>query len=152
MNSKKAVSPLIATILLIVVAVILVAVVLTWGRDFATDALADADGMAGGACNEAIGTLAIDSCSVDGNVLSMILRNRSGSYVHSTGFDADLSSGNDLISVTDLNSGGSALELLNPGQSAAISIENENITENEYEVRVKAQDCPSDGYVVKTCS
>jgi flagellin-like protein len=37
---KKGVSPLIATILLIVVAVILVTIVLTWGKNFATDSLA----------------------------------------------------------------------------------------------------------------
>jgi flagellin-like protein len=41
--TKKGVSPLIATILLIVVAVILVTVLLTWGKGFFTSALDDAD-------------------------------------------------------------------------------------------------------------
>jgi FlaG/FlaF family flagellin (archaellin) len=39
MFHKRSVSPLIATILLIVVSVILVTVVLTWGSDFAKDKL-----------------------------------------------------------------------------------------------------------------
>ena len=40
-KKTRSVSPLIATILLVVVAVILVTVVLTWGRKFTTDSLGD---------------------------------------------------------------------------------------------------------------
>ncbi len=41
-NKKRSISPLIATILLIVVSVILISVVLTWGSDFARDKLSTA--------------------------------------------------------------------------------------------------------------
>ncbi len=69
MTKKKGIEPLIATILLIVVAVILVTIVLTWGKSFTNKGLDTANQALEETCKGAM--LSISNCRVttDGNVV-----------------------------------------------------------------------------------
>jgi archaellum component FlaG (FlaF/FlaG flagellin family) len=68
MFKKKALEPLIATILLIVVAVILVTIVLAWGKNFSTEGLNKTNDVLNDDCAGA--QLAISDCEImsDGNI------------------------------------------------------------------------------------
>ncbi|MFA5745278.1 MAG: hypothetical protein WCX82_00880 [archaeon] len=87
---KKAIEPLIATILLVVVAVILVTIVLAWGKNFANDGLNKTNDVLNDSCDAA--TINISGCdySSDGNVI-FYLRNTSSTYTFSGGdFQANI--------------------------------------------------------------
>ena len=68
MYKKKGLEPLIATILLIVVAVILVTIVLAWGKNFSTEGLNKTNQVLDDDCAGA--QLAISNCQIlsDGNI------------------------------------------------------------------------------------
>ncbi|MFA5745277.1 MAG: hypothetical protein WCX82_00885 [archaeon] len=77
---KKAIEPLIATILLVVVAVILVTIVLAWGKNFANEGLNKTNDTLNDSCEGA--TINISRCDyngVDGNI-TFLLRNTSDKY------------------------------------------------------------------------
>ncbi len=156
MNFKKAVSPLIATILLIVVAVILVTVVLTWGKSFATDSFAEIETIGSDACSKALGTLSASNCSIntDGNQLSFQLRNISGSYTHTGNFDVDIYIGSAQHTETGVVTGG-----LSPGQTKMVVVntthfdgEINDFNSTPYNVRVVSDVCPADAYTTITCN
>ncbi|MDD3244633.1 MAG: hypothetical protein PHU47_00615 [Candidatus ainarchaeum sp.] len=123
---KKGVSPLIATILLIVVAVILVTIVLTWGKNFATESLAKTGDVVSSNC---VGiSLSVSNCTIDSdsNVVSFFLRNNSTnaySFPATETFKVYLSDnlGNTYLSELDLNGtdGSTAIEGLNNGEMKA---------------------------------
>jgi len=90
--NKKGVSALIATILIIVVAVALIAIILTWGKSFTTKNLSDTGGAIDLTCTGA--AIALSDCKIDsdGN-LEFFVKNISGTYTFLTGdvFKVDLS-------------------------------------------------------------
>ena len=155
MKFKNAVSPLIATILLIVVAVILVTVVLTWGKSFATDSFADIETIGSNACSKALGTLSASNCVItDANTISFQLRNISGTYTHTGNFDVDVYHGNTQGVATDvLTTAG-----INPGQTKMVVIEDDNVTnitdfsDPPYNLRIVSDVCPADAYTTITCN
>jgi len=69
MIKKKALEPLIATILLIVVAVILVTIVLAWGKNFSTSSLDKTADLTNDACSGAAITLSNCVVDADGNIV-----------------------------------------------------------------------------------
>ena len=79
MFKKKGLEPLIATILLIVVAVILVTIVLAWGKNFSTEGLNKTNDVLDNSCDGA--ALAISGCYLmtDGNIVFQ-LKNISQNY------------------------------------------------------------------------
>jgi len=82
---KKAIEPIVATILLVVVAVILVTIVLAWGKNFTTGGLNEANNLTNDSCTGA--TIAISECNYDTNSgdTTFLLRNTSDTY----SFDTD---------------------------------------------------------------
>ncbi len=148
MNNKKAVSPLIATILLIVVAVILVTVVLTWGKTFATDSLADTSGITDD-CTAAVGSLYASNCAIGTGEITLRLKNV-GSYTYVSNFDADVYPvGLDVNSHTDVVT----VAGLDPGVTKIVTITDAYYTSanGPFDVTIKSQDCPTDGYTNITC-
>ena len=142
MNLKKAVSPLIATILLIVVAVVLVTVVLTWGRGFTQDSLDEVSGITDD-CIETFGTLAITSCSLDTN--SVILKNN-GNYTFDENWTAEILSDGVITDGTILV--GEATDLA-PGKSITIILSEDINAGNQVTIINSA--CPVDARASKTC-
>jgi len=82
---KKGIEPLIATILLVVVAVILVTIVLTWGKSFTNKGLDTADQMFEDNCSAA--TINLSNCDYipSTGTVTVFLRNTSSTY----SFDAN---------------------------------------------------------------
>lgn len=70
---KKAIEPIVATILLVVVAVILVTIVLAWGKNFTTSGLDEANSLANDACKGA--AIAIQSCDWNVSTASLLVKN-----------------------------------------------------------------------------
>jgi len=79
MKNFKGISTLITTILIIVVSVILVTVLLAWGRNFTNNSVNKADDLLNQKCDTA--TLHISECSItsDGNIILQI-KNTSKNY------------------------------------------------------------------------
>lgn len=71
----KALSPIIATVLLIVVAVVLVAILLSWGQNFIQKSTADADSAVDTSCKGA--SITITSCDYNstGDTLQFVMIN-----------------------------------------------------------------------------
>ena len=158
MNFKKAVSPLIATILLVVVAVVLVTIVLTWGKNFTTDSLNNVTSLADDSCTETVGTLSVSDCRIqsDGNI-TFQLRNASNNYTYpsSDTFTIDLidTSGNmdsgismnDVVAPADWDG-------LSPGETTVVKVTPTNTaSSSNIDVTVKSSVCPSDAYASATC-
>jgi hypothetical protein len=99
MKKKKAIEPLIASILLIVVAVILVAIVLSWGKNFSLDGLNGANEFLDEDCS---GILSIQSCEIlaDGNIV-MQVKNISSNYTFKS---------EDLFQIMIKNNSGSGVD------------------------------------------
>lgn len=154
MKIKKAISPLIATILLIVVAVALIAIVIAWGRSFTTDSLADTTGLVDTAC---VGSaINITNCSVTDGNMSFYIQNI-GSKEFSVGDDF-------YVNVTNVDSLDSALNKrldadldegfsspLAPGQMHQVKIDLEDVDgadltggSNRFNVSVTSAFCPQD--------
>jgi archaellum component FlaG (FlaF/FlaG flagellin family) len=80
MKNKKGVSALIATILLIVVAVALIAIILTWGKSFTTGSLSDTGRAIDLACTGA--AITISDCKIDTDSnLEFFVKNISSTYI-----------------------------------------------------------------------
>jgi len=79
MKNVKAIDALITTILIIVVSVILVTIVLSWGKNFTNDSVNKADDLINDKCDRA--TLRVTNCSIisDGNIVFQV-RNTSNNY------------------------------------------------------------------------
>ncbi|MDD4049511.1 MAG: hypothetical protein PHX47_00710 [Candidatus ainarchaeum sp.] len=158
MKLKKAISPLIATILLIVVAVALIAIVVAWGKSFTTDSLSDATGVVDTSCMGA--AIQLSNCMInDSNELVF--------HVKNTG-TVDISAGDDLIlNIRNTSDGNSTLNLplsetattewagLTPGQTALITVDDANFpgaATGRYDVEVISNYCASDAVAqIKNC-
>ena len=157
--NNKAVSPLIATILLVVVAVVLVTIVLTWGKNFTTDSLNDVTSLTDDSCIDTIGTLSVSNCRIqaDGNI-TFQLRNASNNYIYpaSDVFTIDLINiGGDMDSgllITDDALAPATWEGLSPGETTVVKVTPvETLASSNIEVTVKSQICPSDAHASATC-
>ncbi|MDD3178025.1 MAG: hypothetical protein PHR26_00740 [Candidatus ainarchaeum sp.] len=154
LRNKKGISPLIATVLLIVVAVALVAIVLNWGKSFTTNSLSETGNIIDTTCTGA--SLTIPSCSViDGNIVF---------YVKNIGSNYDFTTADDfLIQVSsdggDYNgsntiSSYSTWAGLTSGQQVKVNmdISDLGLTGDTFNVTVKSSVCSSDAtYTFKNC-
>lgn len=164
--NKKAVSPLIATILLIVVAVILVTIVLTWGKDFASSSLSTVDDVVSDNC---VGvSLSISNCTIDAenDQVTFFLRNistNSYAFPATEKFKVYLtdSSGNTYASELDLNGtdGVTAIQGLNNGEMKAGKAATDVVTPSlvtatgTIKVTVRPETvCPTDATTTATCT
>ncbi|MFA5745279.1 MAG: hypothetical protein WCX82_00875 [archaeon] len=79
MKKLKAISALITTILIIVVSVILVTIILSWGKDFTTSSVNKADNIINEKCDKAM--LRIVDCTIitDGNIVFQV-KNTSNNF------------------------------------------------------------------------
>ncbi|HOZ35356.1 MAG TPA: hypothetical protein PLK55_00015 [archaeon] len=77
---KKAIEPIVATILLVVVAVILVTIVLAWGKNFTTGGLDEANNLTNDSCAGA--TISLQSCDWNSTseVATLLIKNTSSTY------------------------------------------------------------------------
>ena len=152
---KKGVSPLIATILLIVVAVILVTIVLTWGKNFASDSLAQVGDVGVDNCSGS--SITLTNCQISsGNAVFTVRNNSSNNYTFPATdvlkvFAVD-DIGGSYSSELDLNtSAGTTWDVaLEPGQmqgaKATVSGLSGNIT-----VTVRSETCPNDAIARIVC-
>jgi len=146
---KKAISPLIATILLIVVAVALIAIVVAWGKSFTTGSLADAQGAVDTACMGA--AIQITGCTINDSDKMVF-------YVQNTG-QINLPSGDDfIINITNTSDGNATLNLLtsetettwtgiSSGQTALFTLDDVNLpgaVTAQYNVQVISSNCSAD--------
>ena len=162
MNSKKAISPLIATILLVVVAVVLVTIVLSWSKTFSNESLDVASNVVDNSCTDMIGSLYISDCQIldDGNI-TFYLTNTSNDYTYPAGanvlnVNVTDTNGNidaqiDLNSSTNLNVGTGWPSFVH-GDVASIKIDVDSVAgANPIYVEVKSLACPSDAYSTDVC-
>lgn len=155
---RKAISPLIATILLIVVAVALIAIVVAWGRNFTSTSLDDATGAIDVTC---MGTaIHIRNCSVsaDGNISFLVenigtkqISSADDFIIHVTNQDTGITTLNEKLSDHDSELGSDGLA---PGQMHSVSMTGIAAVEDgkNHEVKVISSICPSDAIsTVKNC-
>ena len=157
MNMKKAISPLIATVLLIVVAVALIAIVLSWGKSFTTSGLSETGNVVDTTCTGA--TLTISSCTVDSSSnLVFYVTNNSSTYDFATTDDFTF----DVTSDTGTFSGDNNMSAstsstwagLNSGETVKVSksLSSMSVSGSYYDVTVKSSVCTSDAvYTFKNC-
>jgi cytoskeletal protein RodZ len=139
---KKAIEPIVATILLVVVAVILVTIVLAWGRNFATTGTNQANEVISNACSGA--TIAISDCSWDNtaDTATFLITNTSDTYTFakddfSCGVISSTAPGtNDLTGVADG-------EALNPGQKKPLTCIDANVDATKVTLKVWSETCPN---------
>lgn len=158
MNMKKAVSPLIATILLIVVAVALIAIVVAWGKSFTTDSLADASNVVGKECIGAAIQLSNCNIDTDGNMTFQMVNNGTKDFPVADDF---------IINITDSVSGDVSLNLkiseqdttwtgLSKGETVLVKISDANVPNNGaniYSVKVNSSVCSADAVsTIQNCS
>jgi flagellin-like protein len=152
---KKAVSPLIATILLIVVAVILVTIVLTWGKNFASDSLASAGDIGVDSCSGS--SLVLSNCQIIGTDAIFTVRNNSSNDYTFPSTDVlkvfiTDDSGNSSSAEADLNTSASAtwdVELA-PGQNQGAKVDVDGFTGN-ITINVRSMTCPNDAMAEIVC-
>jgi flagellin-like protein len=158
MKSKKAISPLIATILLVVVAVVLVTIVLSWSKTFTTGSLESGTEIVDNSCTNMIGTLGISSCKIltDGNV-SFYLTNRSNDYTYAasdvlTTLITDGLGGIDSNTIDNSLVPGAWSSTFTPGETIAVKLQPVNSAgSNPLTVTVRSTVCPSDAYATAVC-
>lgn len=157
-KTLKAISPLIATILLIVVAVALIAIVVAWGKSFTTDSLSDATGVVDTSCMGA--AIQISNCTITGaDKMTFIVQN-TGSINFPTGDDFLINIVNVADGNTTLNLNRSATETtwsgISSGQSVQFVIDDANFpgtASGRYNVKVISSYCPTDAVAeIKNCS
>ena len=151
---KKGISPLIATVLLIVVAVALVAIVLNWGKSFTTSGLSETGNVIDTTCVGA--ALTVSSCSVIDDNITFFVENIGSTYdfastddflIQISGNDGDF---NGSITITDFSSYAG----LNSGESVKVSLDasDSGLSATSYDVTVKSSVCTSDAsYTFKNC-
>jgi len=157
--NKKSVSALIATILLIVVAVALIAIILTWGKSFTTDSLAETANVVDTSCTGAAITLS--DCQIDAdNNLVFFVKNIGSTYSFPTSdafkFDLTDNTGNFASNLVLGDYTTATWAGLAPGEMVKVtierSIEGVAITGDYIDVTVKSSICPSDAVATfKNC-
>jgi len=158
MKFKKAISPLIATILLIVVAVALIAIVVAWGKSFTTDSLSDATGVVDTTCMGA--AIQLSGCTITDENEMVFYAQNSGSVNFPTGDDFTINLFNEVAGTSRLNIKVSETATtgwagISPGQTAEIRIDDANFPGNAdevYRVEVASSYCSSDAIAqIKKC-
>jgi hypothetical protein len=144
MNIKrKAIEPIVATILLVVVAVILVTIVLAWGRNFATSGTNQANDVISSACSGA--TIAISDC--DWNSTSEIavftIKNTSDTYTFAENdFVINVYDASELTDADTENT--SSTIALGPGLTVIEDVNASGITSaSSVKVTVRSNTCPN---------
>lgn len=142
---KKALSPLIATILLVVVAVVLITIVLTWGKNFTTSSLDKTNDVIDDSCRGA--TIAITDCDINSdNFIKFYVRNTSDSYTFpdSDDFTVDFKDSSDNFDAGNAIS--PTMSSLSPGETIQgdMNLTAEGITGTYVDVTVKSSMCPND--------
>lgn len=141
MNKKKALEPLIATILLIVVAVILVTIVLAWGKNFSTSSLDKTADLTNDACSAA--TIALSDCDYNTTTGAVTFYLKNTSTTHS--FPADdfllnvIDSDDATAAVLDLDLNAVALT---PGQKIIESYPSTVTGATKVNISVRSTTCP----------
>lgn len=153
---KKGVSPLIATILLIVVAVILVTIVLTWGKNFATDSLAKTGDVVSDNCSGS--SIALSNCQISGTAVVFTVRNNSSNNYTFPATDVPQvflrdEAGGSYTSELDLNlsSGAAWSTALTPGEMRGAKAAVGSLTGDVITVTVRSQTCPNDAIDTIVC-
>lgn len=152
---KKAISPLIATILLIVVAVILVTIILTWGKNFATESLASAGDIGVDSCSGS--SLVLSECHISGTDAIFTVRNNSSNDYTFPSTDVlqvfvTDDSGNTYPEEKDLNTSAGSLwsVALAPGQLQGAKADVTGFTGN-IKIKVRSMTCPNDATAEIIC-
>lgn len=156
---RKAISPLIATILLVVVAVALIAIVLTWGKTFTQDSLAETTDIIDSSCSGA--HLNVSNCKVgtDGNI-TFYVKNIGTTYTFplTDEFMIDITT-DDSKDSTNLNLTNYATWAgLGPGQMVQVDMDLSNLDGKDissgtfFDVTVRSSVCPTDAVATaKNC-
>jgi flagellin-like protein len=148
---KKAISPLIATILLIVVAVALIAIVIAWGKSFTTDNLSDTD-LIDTVCLGA--AIQVSGCNIDDtNEMSFFVQNiGSTTFAQDTNFMVNITNRESLDA--NLNVTQTLTSALAPGQTVKFTASDPvgNPQSHRYDVEVINSLCSSDAKTtVRNC-
>jgi len=158
--NKKAISPLIATILLIVVAVALIAIVLTWGKSFTQDSLAETTDIVDTACAGA--AIQVSDCSISNdNLMVFYVRNIGTTYTFPAEdiFTIDVVGDNSKYAsgVAINHDAGVTWAGLAPGSMTQVKLDLTDVDGDIsggtfYDVTVKSAYCPSDAVAsLKKC-
>ena len=151
MIKRKALEPLIASILLIVVAVILVTIVLAWGKNFTTDGLAETNKILNDDCSATIKLSDCDWNSTSKGV-SLFIKNLSskdtfaaGDFVISVTEDGNIvnSDLDNLLTTTAISPGATVV-----GQFTAEGITD---TPTKVNVEVRSKTCPTVAVQTTSC-
>jgi len=145
MIKKKALEPLIATILLIVVAVILVTIVLAWGKNFSTSSLDKTSDLTNDSCSAA--TIALSNCDYNSTTGGVTFYLKNTSTTHS--FPADdfvlnvINSDDATAADLDNDSGaGFTTVALTPGQTIIKSHTSTVTGKTKVNISVRSTTCP----------
>jgi flagellin-like protein len=146
---KKAISGIIATILLIVVAVILVAILLSWGQNFVQQGTSSADNVIDTSCTWAsVNILSCDYNSIAETIKLTIVNAGSITFNRDTNFnilliDSDNNLDSSNLNVLDSNS-------LGLGESAVVTIDNYT---GAVPIKLELRNTQCTGYYwAKTCN
>ena len=146
---RKALSPLITTILLIIVTFALIGIVLTWGKSFAIGNLGQTDNVVSTGCNGAYIKITDCKLSADGN-MTFLVTNIGNSYTFASTdvFKMDISGASgsyksqiDMTQYTNPTWAG-----LVPGQTTQVdyNVVDAGLTGTSFDVTVRSSVCPSD--------
>ena len=147
---KKALSPLITTILLIIVTFALIGIVLTWGKSFAIGNLGQTDNVVNTSCNGAY--IKITSCSVNADKNAVFyVKNIGNSYTFAstdafkmsvTSNSGSYKSNVDMTTATTQTWAGLA-----PGEEVQVNydLNGNGLTGTSFDITVSSAVCPSDG-------
>ena len=154
MMKKKGLEPLIATILLIVVAVILVTIVLAWGKNFSTEGLNKTNDVLNDDCSAA--TINVSDCTYDpatgtNGTIAFWLKNTSSTYTFvTTDFNANVIDDSNALN-SQMNVGLTTAEL-SPGETVVVSAVTTITDTTRVKVAVRSLTCPSIAFTEVTCS
>jgi len=142
---KKAVSPLIATILLIVVAVVLITIVLSWGKSFTQSGLDKTGAITNDSCQGA--AISISGCKIasDSNI-EFFVTNISSSYsfLSTDTFQVDMvDNSNNVDRSIDMYTTTTWAGLA-PGETIKAEMDPTNATGTYVDITVKSSVCPTD--------
>ena len=151
MFKKKGLEPLIATILLIVVAVILVTIVLAWGKNFSTEGLSKTNQVLEDTCSAA--TINLSNCDYNPttDTITFYLKNTSSSYT----FDANNFKANIIDDANVLNSQMDVLltsTAISQGATVIVSQVTTITDTTRAKVQVRSTTCPNIAFGEISCS
>ena len=151
MFKKKGLEPLIATILLIVVAVILVTIVLAWGKNFSTEGLSKTNQVLEDTCSAA--TINLSNCDYNQttDTITFYLKNTSSSYTFAVNdFNANIiDDANVLNSQMNVSLTSTAIS---PGATVIVSKATTITDTTRAKVQVRSTTCPNIAFGEITCS